>query len=117
MVAAAATDVSPSRLFYIHDKNTSLQFLVHTGAQVSIIAVHKTEQLRQPSDLQLQAANGSTITTYGRISLTLSLGLRRSFPWVFIIADIPTSILGIDFLKHYNLLVDPSTSRLIDKKN
>ena len=30
-----------------------------------------------------------------------SIGLRRSFPWIFTIAQVKTSILGADFLSHF----------------
>ena len=58
----------------------------------------------------LQAANGSSIPTYGRQSLTLNLGLRHTFPWIFIIANVHQPIIGADFLNHFNLLVDLRTS-------
>uniref|UniRef100_A0A1X7VY68 Uncharacterized protein n=1 Tax=Amphimedon queenslandica TaxID=400682 RepID=A0A1X7VY68_AMPQE len=58
--------------------------------------------------LTLQAANGTCITTYGKRSLTLDLGLRRSFQWVFIVADVAVPILGADFLRHFGLVVDMS---------
>ena len=46
--------------------------------------------------------------------LTLDLGLRRTFPWVFVIADAQSPILGADFLQHFGLLVDLRHSRLSD---
>ena len=62
----------------------------------------------------LQAVNGTSISTYGTRSLTLDLGLRRSFRWIFIVADVATPILGADFLRWYNLLVDMRRNRLSD---
>lgn len=62
----------------------------------------------------LSAANGSSIKTYGSISLNLNLGLRRSFKWNFIIADVGTPIIGSDFLCHYNLLPDCRKKCLVD---
>ena len=46
--------------------------------------------------------------------LEVNLGLRRSFLWTFLIADIDRPILGIDFLAHYDLLVAPRSQMLID---
>ena len=51
-------------------------------------------------------ANSAKIATYGTRSLTLNLGLRRSFPWLFTLADVNHAIIGADFLRHFNLLVD-----------
>ena len=62
----------------------------------------------------LQAVNNTVITTYGTRSLTLDLGLRRTFRWVFVVADVKNPILGADFLRNYNLLVDVRHRRLSD---
>ena len=63
---------------------------------------------------ELQAADGSSIATYGKVSLTLHLGLRRTFRWLFIVADINTPILGSDFLREYGPLVDLQRCQLCD---
>ncbi len=65
-------------------------------------------------DFNLQAANGSSISTYGRKSLTLDLGLRRSLPWVFVIADVDKPLLSADFLHHFQLTVDLNNKKLVD---
>lgn len=48
------------------------------------------------------------------LCLRLNLGLRRKFLWCFIVADVTVSIIGSDFLAHYNLLPDCRVKRLID---
>ena len=60
------------------------------------------------------AVNDTPIRTYGKRSLTLNLGLRRSFPWIFIIAEVQKPILGADFLRHFGLLVDMKQHQLVD---
>lgn len=62
----------------------------------------------------LSAANGSPIATYGTKSLTLDLGLRRKFSWVFILADVKRAILGADFLHAFSLSVNVRTHCLVD---
>lgn len=52
----------------------------------------------------MQAVNNSAIATFGDCSLTLNLGLNRTFHWVFIVADVKHAILGT-VLRHFNLLV------------
>ena len=42
------------------------------------------------------------------------MGLRRTFRWVFVIAEVKTPILGADFLRRHGLLVDVGSKRLID---
>lgn len=65
---------------------------------------------------QLFAANGSAIQTYGTKRLTIDIGLRRPFVWVFTIADVKSPIIGADFLRHYDLLVDLKRGKLIDNQ-
>ena len=60
------------------------------------------------------AVNDTPIRTNGMRLLTLNLGLRRSLPWIFIIADIQKPILGADLQRHIGLLVDMQHRQLID---
>lgn len=46
--------------------------------------------------------------------MSLNLALRREFTWNFIVAEVPTAILGADFLAHTGLLVDLKGHRLLD---
>ena len=103
--AAESSGVLPqSRLLYVTDATTKQQSLIDTGP------TDRTN--RQGYDLQ--AANSSKIATYGTRSLTLDLDLRRSFPWLFTLADVNHAINGADFLCHFNLLVDLRNRSLID---
>ncbi|GFQ84909.1 transposon Ty3-G Gag-Pol polyprotein [Trichonephila clavata] len=52
------------------------------------------------------AANSSTINVYGQKTLTLNVKLRRDFVWTFLIADVTTPILGVDFLHYFELVPD-----------
>jgi hypothetical protein len=61
----------------------------------------------------LYAANGTKIASYSDNFITLNLRLRRSFPWRFI--NVKNPIIGMDFLAHYNLLVNARNKTLIDK--
>ena len=80
LAATSVAGPSPQgRLFYVYDKSTPFRFLVDTGAQVSIIPPSPAERTTGPGDLRLQAINGSNIPTFGMRSLTLDLGLRRTF--------------------------------------
>ncbi|GFW59529.1 transposon Tf2-11 polyprotein [Trichonephila clavipes] len=58
------------------------------------------------SNFSLFAANNTKIPAYGMVRKELNLGLRRPFIWTFIIADVSSPIIGADFLKHFNLLID-----------
>ena len=114
LMATSVTGQQPSRLFYVTDSVTGLRFLVDTGAEISVIPPSATGRKTQKDSLSLQAVNSTPIATYGTQLLTLNIGLRRKFQWIFIIADVKNPILGADFLRHYSLLVDLNHNRLVD---
>nr|VZI08725.1 unnamed protein product [Spirometra erinaceieuropaei] len=113
MATTAAGPSRPSRLFYTNDKSSGFRFLVDTGAEVSVIPPLRRHRLKL-SQFSLQAANSTTISTYGQRSLTLDLGLRRRFQWVFIEADVKSPIIGADFLSSFGLTVVVRHRRLTD---
>lgn len=113
LAASNEAKTQKSRLLFVYDRDLRLKFLVDTGAELSVIPPSHQEKQRQHVRT-LQAANQSNIATYGEKLLTLTLGLRRNFPWIFTIADTKHPILGADFLTHYNLLVDVKQQKLID---
>ena len=112
----AATDGSSSRRVFIADKNTKISYLIDTGADVCIYPRSRVRGVTKKCEYELFAANGSKINTYGTIILELNLSLRRSFKWRFIIADTNTPIIGMDFLCHYDLMIDPKNKKLVDNK-
>ncbi|GBL92523.1 Transposon Tf2-6 polyprotein [Araneus ventricosus] len=85
-----------------------------TSADISVIPPSTSKQHRQKSELQLFAANGTEIPTFGQLLLKLDLGLRRAFHWPFVIAKVSQPIIGTDFLRHFGLLVDIRQGCLID---
>ncbi|BHF63609.1 hypothetical protein SprV_0200660300 [Sparganum proliferum] len=110
--AGSAANVHTRRLF-LWDRIADAKFLVDSGAEVSVIPPTPTER-KTRSSFCLTAANNSSIPTFGQRSITLDLGLRRIFQWVFIIADVSVALMGADFLTHFNLLVDLRNRRLVD---
>ena len=108
------TSQKQGHLFQVVNKSSGLRFLVDTGAKVSVILPSKTDCKCPQQNFNLQAVNNTSITSYGSRSLTLNLGLHRTFCWIFIITDVQHPILGADFLCNYNLLVDMSHNRLLD---
>ena len=113
-MATGVAGQSPSRLFFIIDQSSQHRFLVDTGAAVSVLPPSKIHRQSPQHGRELQAANGSVITTYGLRSLTLNLGLRRQYRLIFIVADVSHPILGADFLSHFGLTVDIKNKTLID---
>nr|VZI03769.1 unnamed protein product [Spirometra erinaceieuropaei] len=103
------------RTFYVCDNVTRRRFLLDTGAQISVVPPNPVDRRSPSPGLHLQAANCSFISTFGSRSLTLNIGLRRSFSWIFVIADVPHAILGSDFLAEFDLLVDCPRFCLLDR--
>lgn len=112
-MAADDCPASAGRLF-VTDHSSSIKFLVDTGSDLCVYPRSALRERRAKTDYQLCAANGTSIETFGFIDLNLNLGLRRNFPWRFIVANVTKAIIGVDFLGHYNLIVDCRNQRLID---
>lgn len=104
---------NPGRLF-ITDRGTLTKFLIDTGSDICVYPVSALSERRHKTSYQLSAANGSAIDTYGYIQLNLNLGLRRDYPWRFVVADVTKPIIGVDFLSHYRIIVDINQQKLVD---
>jgi transposase InsO family protein len=101
--------VRPGSLFFITDSNSNKKFLVDSGSSFSIIP-HKSE-LPQ-SGPKLTAANGRRIACWGHRRAAVVLeGVQYS--WRFLRAAVKFPILGADFLRHFKLLVDVASCRLL----
>ncbi|RLJ22716.1 hypothetical protein DJ031_00335 [bacterium endosymbiont of Escarpia laminata] len=98
----------------IADPVSKLRYLIDTGAEISVLPP-SAEDRRNPSvGMQLQAANGSSIRTFGDRSVQVDLGLAKAFTWTFTIAEVTKPIIGADFLRYFGLLVDVGRKRLMD---
>ncbi|GFU61453.1 transposon Tf2-6 polyprotein [Trichonephila clavipes] len=94
-----------SRLFLL-DRKSGQKFLIVSGSEICVIPPFPTMNKSPQSNFSLFAANNTKIPAYGMVRKELNLGLRRPFIWTFIIADVSSPIIGADFLKHFNLLID-----------
>lgn len=112
--ASSAPGSKPSGRLFITDPLSCTQFLIDTGADVSVIPPRKKDRCKFDPRFQLTAANKTIIKTFGSRTIEVSLGLRRVFAWNFIIADVDRPILGADFLNKFGLLVDLKRKRLVD---
>lgn len=101
------------RLF-ISEKDTKIQFLVDTGADVCVFPKKLMRSKLRVSDFDLSAVNGTKFHTYGLITRKVNLGLKRDFTWRFIVADVDYAIIGADFLHYFDILVDVRRKRLVD---
>ena len=91
---------------HVYDRKLDIKFLVDPGSIISLLPRSHSTGKTPSETLKLTAANGSCINTYGQHVLTLDLGLRRAFSWIFIVADVKSVIIVADFFTHYGLVVD-----------
>ncbi|XP_059488604.1 uncharacterized protein LOC132204244 isoform X2 [Neocloeon triangulifer] len=114
--AAAATPCpsSPGRLF-IFDPTSKMSFLMDTGSDISVLPQKLFPHMKLPLHYNLTAANVTEIKTYGFHTLKLTLNLRRTFEWTFLVADVEHPIIGADFLTRHNLVVDLGLAQLSDR--
>ncbi|XP_053616800.1 uncharacterized protein LOC128678914 [Plodia interpunctella] len=112
---SGVNEITSFRLF-IKDRTTGLNFLIDTGANVSVLPARKLDKKQHVPTNYFYAANGSSIPAYGERIVLLNLGLRRPYKWTFVIAAVQRPILGADFLHHHNLMVDLTGKKLIDGK-
>ncbi|VUZ44859.1 unnamed protein product [Hymenolepis diminuta] len=96
------------------DRNSGKSYLIDSGAEIFVPPSTFADRTSLNHPLILAAANGSPIDVYDQKSVTLDLGLRRTFRWIFIIADVPKRIIGVDFLCHFDLLLDLRGNKLLD---
>lgn len=104
---------STSALLHLRDNRSNTRFLIDTGADVSILPA-TPGQRTLPAILHLYAANGTKIPVYSRHTMQVDLYLRRVFEWTFYVADVSQAIIGADFLRHFDLLVDIKGKKLVD---
>lgn len=112
--SAAADNCSTDRRLFIRDRNTKMNFLVDTGADVSVIPRCEVHRPVKKADVVSYSVNGQPLKTYDIQPLNLNLNLRRELSFNFVIADVSSAILGADFLSHFGLIVDTRNKRLTD---
>ena len=111
-VVAVATGAYHQQLFHLSDRLSGRRFLIDTGAAISVVPARHSDWRSDSRGLQLRAANGAPIRTFGKRSITLQFHDRR-YTWQFIVADVDQPLLGADFLCHFELLVDVNHKRLL----
>ncbi len=102
--------VAPGRLVHIVDETSERRFLVDTGAAYSIFPFSSPGK---QSGLCLTGADGLHIPCWGERRLSLTF-LGCLFVWPFLLAKVQFPIIGVDFLRHFKLLVDPVANSLVD---
>ena len=100
-------------LLFVRDQISGNRFLVDTGAEVSVFPATRMAMRSTQPGVSLVAANGSTIRTFGKRTITLRFAMKQ-YKWDFVIAEVSRPLLGADFLQANSLLVDLKGKRLVD---
>ena len=99
-------------MLHVRDPKTHIEFMVDSGSCRSVIPCRRP--VTHPSVTGFMSClNGFKVPTFESVELELTLNLSRSFTWTFVKADILFAILGLDFLSHFGLLIDPRRGRLV----
>jgi len=93
-------------LMFIKDPETHVRFLIDTGSKMSVLPCWRPDNHPSITGFMV-AANGSKVPLYESVELKLSLNLNRVFYWKFQKARVQFPILGMDFLTHFNLTIEP----------
>ena len=109
--ALTMTSIKDSHLLHVKDLISNKFFLIDSGAEISIVKPTPSEK-RSKARTQLISVDGSPISTYGNRTLDLCFGGVSKFRWIFVIADVKHNILGVDFLRHFSLTIDFTSSQL-----
>jgi hypothetical protein len=92
------------------DSMTGQEYLVDSGAEVSVFPANDWDRKSAPSE-RLLPANGSTIAAFGKRSIHLCFG-ESHYSQDLYIADVTQPILGANFFIRNHLLIDWANARI-----
>ena len=112
LINAPAICAVNSSSISVTDIISGRSFLVDTGAEESVFPATNSDR-KKSRGLNLIAANGSAIATYGKRPISLKLSKTTLFKKKFWIADVTQPILGADFFNCHRLAINLSNKRLV----
>ncbi|GFS14195.1 retrovirus-related Pol polyprotein [Elysia marginata] len=98
----SATSEAKMTQLFVTDEKSKRRFLVDTGVQVSVTLASWADKVSGATGPNLQAANGSSIATYGSRIVYLQFG-NRVFDARLTTTTVKGPLLGVDFLRQHNL--------------
>ena len=110
-----SSDTPTAKVLYLTDKGCGIQYLVDTGAGLSVLPPLQINKPHKGKGKSLRAANGSEIATYGERAVEIDFGLGRTYNWVFHVAGVTTPILGVDFIGACNFNINVHNATITDK--
>ena len=110
---SSASEISCPSLLFVRDTLSGRDFLVDSGASVSVFPGPSSSS---GDGFRLLTADGSPIfcSSSRLIPLRFSCGSRsKVYTWKFQLAPVSVPLLGADFLKHFNFMVDVKGRKLV----
>lgn len=114
---AAAGSPQGNNTLSVEDRKSGVSYLVDTGAEVSVYPASLQDRQTQNPSIQLSAANGTSIRTWGTRNMSLMLSPKKRYTHQFHIADVTRPILGADFFISNGLAIDLRGKRLVSLDN
>jgi Reverse transcriptase (RNA-dependent DNA polymerase) len=102
--------VAPGDLLFVRDAVSKRLYLVDTGASFSVMPFKSSSP---PTGPRLMGPDDKNIPCWGYRRFFLIFG-GRHYVWHFLLAAVKFPIVRVDFLKHFQLLVDPAGQRLLE---
>ena len=96
-------------LIFLTDNLSGTKFLVDTGASLSILPHTSSAAQSGP---KLVGVQGTAIPTWGYQQKTVVFGAAR-FTFNFLLANVATPIIGVNFLRNLRLDVSPSLGQVV----
>ena len=112
-VTSASAEFCNSALLFVTDILSNREFLVDSGASVSVFPSPRSSST---DGTRLLTADGSSMFCSGSrlIPLRFSCGSdSRVYTWNFQLAPVSVPLLGADFLQHFNLLIHIKGCKLV----
>ncbi|KAK3762357.1 hypothetical protein RRG08_047193 [Elysia crispata] len=116
-LGVAATGSSQASTLSVEDRKTGVTYLVDTGAEVSVYLASAQNRKKIHPTTSISAANGTTIQTWGKRSISLAIDHKRHYNHEFYLADVTRPILGADFFTAHGLPIDLRGKRLLSFDN
>ena len=96
----------PPGAYFLFEETRKFYLLIDTGATRSILPNKQFSALKKCEQV-LSGVTGNTLTTCGKISISLDFGLAIHFNHEFLVAELPFSygILGNDFFSKHQMQI------------
>ena len=114
LAGSVSSAAGPSRLPTVVCESSGIEFLVDSGAAVSVLPksyLQSSPELKTHVPVVAITATGRPIETCGSRMLTFNV-IGEKFVHKFIVANVDLPILGWDFVSTYGLQIHPASPYL-----